>query len=94
MAWRLFPPVKKGDSDTAKVVLTIQCRNWLWLILRSVPLGGSFFASAALRELSSLTIVLAGVVLAALLLLPVLWALAAPCHGAASTGSHSQPWAP
>jgi drug/metabolite transporter (DMT)-like permease len=50
-------------------------RDWGLLLLLSVVWGGSFFFNGvALRELPPLTIVLARVAIAAVLLLPVLWA--------------------
>jgi drug/metabolite transporter (DMT)-like permease len=50
-------------------------RDWVLLVLLSILWGGSFFfTGVALRELPPLTIVLARVAIAALLLLPVLWA--------------------
>jgi drug/metabolite transporter (DMT)-like permease len=53
-------------------------RDWALLVLLSILWGGSFFfTGVAVRELPPLTIVLARVAIAAILLLPVLWA-----HGA------------
>jgi drug/metabolite transporter (DMT)-like permease len=50
-------------------------RDWALLVLLSVLWGGSFFFTGiAVRELPPLTIVLARVAIAAVLLLPVLWA--------------------
>jgi drug/metabolite transporter (DMT)-like permease len=50
-------------------------RDWVLLVLLSILWGGSFFFTGiALRELPPLTIVLARVAIAAVLLLPVLWA--------------------
>ena len=50
-------------------------RDWALLVLLSVLWGGSFFfTGVAVRELPPLTIVLARVAIAAVLLLPVLWA--------------------
>lgn len=61
----------------ANTTLTIHRQDWLLLVLLSVLWGGSFFfAGEALRELPPLTIVLARVVFATLLLLlPFLRAL-------------------
>jgi len=50
-------------------------RDWALLVLLSILWGGSFFFTGiAVRELPPLTIVLARVAIAAVLLLPVLWA--------------------
>jgi drug/metabolite transporter (DMT)-like permease len=50
-------------------------RDWALLVLLSILWGGSFFFNAvAVRELPPFTIVLARVAIAAVLLLPVLWA--------------------
>jgi drug/metabolite transporter (DMT)-like permease len=50
-------------------------RDWALLVLLSILWGGSFFfTGVAVRELPPLTIVLARVAIAAVLLLPVLWA--------------------
>jgi len=50
-------------------------RDWALLVLLSVLWGGSFFfTGVAVRELPPLTIVLVRVAIAAVLLLPVLWA--------------------
>jgi drug/metabolite transporter (DMT)-like permease len=49
-------------------------RDWMLLVLLSVLWGGSFFFNGvAVRELPPLTIVLARVTIAAVLLLPILW---------------------
>ena len=49
-------------------------RDWALLVLLSILWGGSpFFTGIAVRELPPLTIVLARVAIAAVLLLPVLW---------------------
>jgi drug/metabolite transporter (DMT)-like permease len=56
----------------------IDRRDWALLVLLSVLWGGSFFFTGiAVRELPPLTIVLARVAIAAILLLPVLWAYGA-----------------
>jgi drug/metabolite transporter (DMT)-like permease len=53
-------------------------RDWALLVLLSILWGGSFFfTGVAVRELPPLTIVLARVAIAAVLLLPVLWAYGA-----------------
>jgi drug/metabolite transporter (DMT)-like permease len=53
-------------------------RDWALLVLLSILWGGSFFFNGvAVRELPPLTIVLARVAIAAVLLLPVLWAYGA-----------------
>jgi drug/metabolite transporter (DMT)-like permease len=53
----------------------IDARDWSLLAVLSVLWGGSFFFNGvALRELPPLTVVLLRVALAALILLPVLWA--------------------
>jgi drug/metabolite transporter (DMT)-like permease len=58
-----------------KTVAAIDRRDWYLLILLSVLWGGSFFfAGVAVRELPPLTIVLARVAFAAILLTPVMWA--------------------
>jgi drug/metabolite transporter (DMT)-like permease len=50
-------------------------RDWALLVLLSILWGGSFFFTGiAVRELPPLTIVLARVAIAAVLILPVLWA--------------------
>jgi drug/metabolite transporter (DMT)-like permease len=50
-------------------------RDWALLVLLSILWGGSFFFNGiAVRELPPFTIVLARVAIAAVLLLPVLWA--------------------
>ncbi len=50
-------------------------RDWALLVLLSILWGGSFFfTGVAVRELPPLTIVLARVAIAAVLLVPVLWA--------------------
>ena len=52
----------------------IDGRDWGLLIGLSILWGGSFFlAGVAVRELPPLTIVMARVAIAALLLLPVFW---------------------
>ena len=62
----------------APAVTQMHERDWALLVLLSILWGGSFFfTGVAVRELPPLTIVLARVAIAALLLLPVLWA-----HGA------------
>src|ERR1700687_825198 len=53
-------------------------RDWSLLVLLSILWGGSFFfTGVAVTELPPLTIVLARVAIAAILLLPVLWAFGA-----------------
>lgn len=53
----------------------ISPQDWSLLLMLSVLWGGGFFfAGVALRELPPLTLVLARVVLASLILLPVFWA--------------------
>jgi drug/metabolite transporter (DMT)-like permease len=57
----------------------IDARDWWLLALLSVLWGGSFFfIGVAIRELPPLTVVLLRVVLAALALLPLLWAYRLP----------------
>jgi drug/metabolite transporter (DMT)-like permease len=57
-------------------------RDWALLVLLSVLWGGSFFfTGVAVRELPPLTIVLARVAIAAVLLLPALWASGASLPG-------------
>jgi drug/metabolite transporter (DMT)-like permease len=59
----------------AETVAAIDRRDWYLLVLLSVLWGGSFFfAGVAVRELPPLTIVLARVAFAAILLTPVMWA--------------------
>jgi drug/metabolite transporter (DMT)-like permease len=54
---------------------TMDERDWALLVLLSILWGGSFFFNGvAVRELPPLTIVLARVAIAAILLVPVLWA--------------------
>ena len=61
---------------SAKPDASIDPRDWGLLVLLSVLWGGSFFfAGVAVRELPPLTIVLARVALAALLLVPLHWGL-------------------
>lgn len=53
----------------------IDARDWLLLAVLSVLWGGSFFfVGVVIRELPPLTVVLLRVALAALILLPILWA--------------------
>jgi drug/metabolite transporter (DMT)-like permease len=67
----------KGASMAAAGTVMDE-RDWALLVLLSILWGGSFFfTGVAVRELPPLTIVLARVAIAAVLLLPVLWA-----HGA------------
>lgn len=57
-----------------KTDTSIEPRDWALLVLLSVLWGGSFFfAGVAVRELPPLTIVLARVAIAALLLIPLHW---------------------
>jgi drug/metabolite transporter (DMT)-like permease len=54
----------------------MEVRDWSLLVLLSILWGGSFvFAGIAVKELPPLTIVLVRVALAALILLPVAWAM-------------------
>jgi drug/metabolite transporter (DMT)-like permease len=58
-----------------KTAAAIDRRDWYLLILLSVLWGGSFFfAGVAVKDLPPLTIVLARVAFAAILLTPVMWA--------------------
>src|SRR6202030_713368 len=62
----------------AAAATRVRERDWALLVLLSILWGGSFFFSGvAVRELPPLTIVLARVAIAAVLLLPVLWATGA-----------------
>jgi drug/metabolite transporter (DMT)-like permease len=59
----------------AETAALIDRRDWYLLLLLSVLWGGSFFfAGVAVKELPPLTIVLARVAFAAILLTPVMWA--------------------
>src|SRR5436190_9275440 len=59
----------------ARLAAGIDRRDGVLLALLSVLWGGSFFfAGVAVKELPPLTIVLARVVIAAAMLLPVMWA--------------------
>jgi drug/metabolite transporter (DMT)-like permease len=77
------------EAGTAGTDREMDQRDWAPLVLLSILWGGSFFfTGVALRELPPLTIVLARVTIAAVLLVPVLWA-----HGARLPASPSA-WMP
>jgi drug/metabolite transporter (DMT)-like permease len=70
-------------------------RDWALLVLLSILWGGSFFFNGvAVRELPPFTIVLARVAIAAVLLLPVLWAHRASGAKAAELPASLAGWMP
>jgi drug/metabolite transporter (DMT)-like permease len=70
---------------------TMDSHDWSLLILLSVLWGGAyFFAGVAVKELPPLTVVLARVSIAAIVLLPVFWYLG---HSLPKTVRHQNEWA-
>jgi drug/metabolite transporter (DMT)-like permease len=66
---------QRNEAGMAVAGTQMDERDWALLVLLSILWGGSFFfTGVAVRELPPLTIVLARVAIAAVLLLPVLWA--------------------
>jgi drug/metabolite transporter (DMT)-like permease len=66
---------RRNEAGMAAAGTRMDERDWALLVLLSILWGGSFFfTGVALQELPPLTIVLARVAIAAVLLLPVLWA--------------------
>jgi drug/metabolite transporter (DMT)-like permease len=81
-----------NEAGMAAAETRMDERDWGLLVLLSVLWGGSFFfTGVAVRELPPFTIVLARVAIAAVLLLPVLWA-----HGAKGAKLPASPagWMP
>jgi drug/metabolite transporter (DMT)-like permease len=72
-------PDHAGTNAMTPTDHRIDARDWWLLALLSVLWGGSFFfIGVAIRELPPLTVVLLRVALAALTLLPLLWAYRLP----------------
>src|SRR4029077_4489673 len=69
---------QRNEARMAVAGTRMDGREWALLVLLSILWGGSFFfTGVAVSELPPLTIVLARVAIAAVLLLPVLWAYGA-----------------